>query len=93
MLYVLLDRCLIYFRQVSRRAHSRRDALPSIKDLPSDARSALSAGLEPSARELFSQFFRAARKNDALDIDAFKPAVSETIAGMLRRLSSRKTRY
>lgn len=88
MLYVLLDRCLLYFRQVTRRAHSRRDASPSITDLPAGDRSGLSAGMDPSARDLFSQVFRAARQRDTLDIETFKPAATEIIADRLRRLSA-----
>lgn len=90
LLFVLLDRGLIRFRHVSRRAHSRRDPSPPEKDLPAGDKAGLSADLEPSSRKLFSQFFQAARKNDTLDIEAFKPAVTDIVSGMLRRLSTSK---
>ena len=88
LLYVLLDRGLIHFRQVIRRAHSRRDPSVQVEELSTANRAGLSAGMEPSARELFSRFIRAARKNDTLDIEAFKPAVTDIVSGMLRQLST-----
>ncbi len=90
LLYVLLDRSLIHFRHVIRRAHSRRDPSLPARDLTTGDKAELSASLEPSSRKLFSQFFQAARKNDTLDIEAFKPAVTDIVSGMLRRVSASK---
>lgn len=88
LLYVLLDRCLIHFRQVIQRAHSRRDPSVQVEGLSTANRAGLSAGMETSAREMFSQFIRAARRRDTLDIEVFKPAVTDIVSGMLRQLST-----
>jgi len=88
MLFILLDRALIYFSHVSNWAHSRREQPPPAP--ASTGRQGITSRWESSFKKEFSRFFAAARKGDWAALVAIKPGVSDILKRTLQALSERK---
>jgi len=88
MLFILLDRALIYFSHVSNWAHSRRE--PPLQAPAPAGRQGITSQWEAANRKEFARFFAAARKNDWPAPAAIKPVVTGVLGRTLQDLSERK---
>ena len=86
ILYILLDRALIYFYHVSSWTHSRREPPPPITN-GIFGKMGVTARWDISFKKIFSRFFTAARKGDWEKISALKPDVSDIIRHALEEIS------
>ncbi|ABW67254.1 GTPase/DUF3482 domain-containing protein [Desulfosudis oleivorans] len=88
MLFILLDRALIYFSHVSNWAHSRRE--PPLQAPAPAGRQGITSQWEAANRKEFARFFAAARKNDWPALAALKPVTAGILGRTLQELSERK---
>lgn len=87
LLYVLTDRCLVYFSHVIHRAHSRRDA-PEAKHFEGiDIAGHLSAAWKEENRRIARDFFRALRKGDDISTGKASAVFREMLADLLSDIS------
>ncbi|MFO7840011.1 MAG: GTPase/DUF3482 domain-containing protein [Desulfosalsimonadaceae bacterium] len=82
LLFILIDRALIYFSHVINWAHSRRDK-PQHADSEAGYTELWPAPQKQSAR----RFFKAVRKNHLQQAEELKPRLTETISEQLRKIS------
>ncbi len=94
MLFVLLDRSLIYFSHIINWAHSRQNGEKNIAgaSLPSRAgsKTGVSAGWEYSRKKQFARFFTALRKGDMAIVAAEKSKISQELEEILHTISTLK---
>jgi len=90
MLYVLLDRALIYFSHVINWAHSRRDQPEPSGSSSNSGKKGFTAQWDASTRKLFSRFFIAAKKQDGIKIAAEKPKAAAFLSKTLTDISELK---
>jgi GTP-binding protein EngB required for normal cell division len=86
ILFILLDRALIYFYHVSSWAHSRREPPPPLAD-GVFGKMGVTARWNISFKKIFNRFFTAARKGDWEKISALKPEVSGILRHTLEEIS------
>ena len=84
MLYILLDRALIYFFHVCGWAHSRRDPPPPAAN--GQVRAGITARWDTYIKKQFGRFFAAARKGDWAALSEAKPGVRDILARTLQEL-------
>jgi hypothetical protein len=90
MLYVLLDRALIYFSHVINWAHSRRDKPEPCGSSSDGEKKGFTARWDASTKKLFSRFFLAVKKQDGIKIAAEKPRVTAFLVKTLTDISELK---
>lgn len=90
MLYILIDRALIYFSHVINWTHSRRDSADAAISMKSAQKKGFTAKWDASLKKQFSRFFNAVQKNDWVRITAEKQQVKETLARELKKISELK---
>ncbi|MDX9820275.1 MAG: GTPase/DUF3482 domain-containing protein [Desulfococcus multivorans] len=90
LLYVLLDRMLIYFSHVINWAHSRRDRPEPQSPASGAGKKGLTAGWDGSVKKSFARFFQAAKKQDGILMAQVKPRVTEVLVKTLTDLSALK---
>lgn len=88
LLFILLDRALIYFSHVSNWAHSRRE--PPLQAPAPAGRQGITSQWDSSYKKEFSRFFTAARRGEWNLVAALKPTVSDVLRRTLQELSERK---
>ncbi len=86
ILFILLDRALIYFSHVSSWAHSRRDLPPPSAHI-SSGKSGVTTRWDISLKKTFSRYFAAARKGDWEKISGLKPDVSDILTRAFQEIS------
>ncbi|MDA3896960.1 MAG: GTPase/DUF3482 domain-containing protein [Desulfobacteraceae bacterium] len=87
VMYILLDRALIYFSHIINWAHSRRDQ-PQAKSIELNSQKKGFTSLwDAPLKKLFNHFFRAARKGDWAQIAAIKPRINEFLITSLKDIS------
>ncbi|MFW6011606.1 MAG: GTPase/DUF3482 domain-containing protein [Desulfosalsimonas sp.] len=89
LLYVMIDRCLIYFSHVINWAHSRRDSPAQEKSGDTAASQFLSAKWSKEQKTTAGRFFRAARKNAPAGADQAAADFNEMIRQILKQISGR----
>jgi GTPase Era involved in 16S rRNA processing len=90
VMYILLDRALIYFSHIINWAHSRRDQQDLQNfELNSQEKGFTSLWDAPS-KKLFNHFFRAARRGDWAQIAAVKPRINDFLVISLKNISQLK---
>ena len=87
MLFILLDRSLIYFSHVINWAHSRRDSADAAISGANAHKTGVSAGWGQARKKQFSRFFSAVRKGDPAGTDAEKPRTLDNLTEILGQIS------
>ena len=88
LLFVLIDRALIYFSHVINWAHSRRDQPQAQSHAATTEKSGYTNVWENSLRQTCRRFFRAVRKGHAQKAEAFKPQIRDAVSSQLNDISS-----
>jgi len=83
LLYILTDRCLIYFSNVINWAHSRRDTPEPGHFGDIDITAHLSAAWKEENRRISRAFFRALRKDDNSEIQKSAAEFRKLLAEIL----------
>ena len=89
LLYILLDRALIYYSHIVNRAHGRRD-YPDNSILPPSACEARHGFTQGWNRETLKQchrFFKAIRDNDTGDLAVAEEAMTDLVKGKMLEIS------
>ncbi len=90
VMYILLDRALIYFSHIINWAHSRRDQ-PDLQNTEMNSQKKGFTSLwDAPLKKLFNHFFRAARKGDWAQIAAIKPRINDFLVTSLKDISQLK---
>jgi len=92
ILYVLIDRALIYFSHVINWAHSRRDDAQAPEPVQGNGKLGFTAKWEGSAKQLFAKFFKAVRKKDQVKIEEIKARLATSMIRILQDISVAKER-
>ncbi|MGM0453043.1 MAG: DUF3482 domain-containing protein [Thermodesulfobacteriota bacterium] len=87
LLFVIIDRALIYFSHVINWAHSRRNSAGEEDFADIDIKAFLTSNWDDSARKTARRFFRAVRKADADGSDTAPKAFRKKLIEVLRGLS------
>jgi len=90
MLYILLDRALIYFSHVINWAHSRRDNANRSESISSIQKKGFTSRWDVSVKRRFSRFFKAAQKGDWVKMNAEKPKAADALKKVLKDISELK---
>ena len=88
MLFVLIDRALIYFSHVINWAHSRRDRPQPETYKPSGEKPGYTAAWSGSRKQTCRKFFRAVRKNQTQRVEELKPGFIAAVTDQLKEISS-----
>jgi hypothetical protein len=88
LLYVLIDRCLIYFWHVTNWAHSRRDKPEPGKGADDKVLPFLTAKWDEKQKKITLGFFAAARKNDPPAMEPAARDFRKLLENQLKRVSS-----
>ncbi|MFW6428765.1 MAG: GTPase/DUF3482 domain-containing protein [Desulfosalsimonas sp.] len=89
LLYVMIDRCLIYFSNVINWAHSRRDSPAQEKSGESAVSQFLAAKWSTEQKTTARRFFRAARRNAPSGAGEAAVDFNEMIRQILKQISRR----
>lgn len=92
LMYVLIDRALIYFSHVINWAHSRREDEETLNASQGQGNLGFTAKWESSIKQQFAGFFKAARKNDAVKLDEIKARLVISVTKTLNDISVAKDR-
>ena len=87
LIYVLINRALIYFSHIINWAHSRRDtpeAGPAGRNNPAQG---FTSQWNASQKKLFTRFFRALQKEDGIKTGMLKPQITLLLQDTLKRIS------
>ncbi len=88
MLFILIDRALIYFSIIINWAHSRRDA-PAEGNAPAkERRPGYTASWDNQVKQNFIRFFQALRKGNTLKSEELKPGLIDALRDQLNRISN-----
>jgi hypothetical protein len=87
LIYVLLNRALIYFSHVINWAHSRRDASVAGPSSRSNATPGFTSRWSASQKKTLAQFFKALQKDDGIKTSAFKPQINRLLQETLKEIS------
>ncbi len=90
ILYILIDRALIYFSHVINWAHSRRDQPESLGLRSDPQKKGFSSHWNASVKKLFSHFFKAAQKGDWVKVTAEKQQLTDFLVSALKDISKLK---
>ena len=91
-LYILLDRALLYYTHMSRRAHGRRD-LPDTESNQHAFRgekSGISTLLTSKQHRICMEFFKNCRKKSAMSDKKPSPAFAQLVASLLEDILKRR---
>ncbi len=88
LLYILIDRGLVYASHAMNWAHSRRDQTPSEKIKASTGKAGFTSQWELSHKKLFARYFQAARKKDALKKEQIRPDALRLLTDILQKIST-----
>ncbi|WP_321414849.1 DUF3482 domain-containing protein [uncultured Desulfobacter sp.] len=90
-LYILLDRALLYYTHMSRRAHGRRDVPESESQLVSKGEKAgISTLLTTKQHRICMEFFKACRKKSATSGKKHSPSFEVLVASLLEDILERR---
>ncbi|MEW6077867.1 MAG: GTPase/DUF3482 domain-containing protein [Thermodesulfobacteriota bacterium] len=87
MLYILMDRALIYFSHVSAWAHSRREPPRQPDGENAPVKAGITARWDAFIKKQFGHYFAAARKGDWTALSAARPTVSDILFRTLQEIS------
>ncbi len=85
LLYILMDRGLIYASHVMNWAHSRRDRIPAEEVKAETGKSGFTARWDAPRKKLFARYFQTLRKKDTLGAERLRPEVMRILTETLRR--------
>ncbi len=88
LLFVLTDRCLLYFAHVINWAHSRRDTPHAAMFGGIDISAHLSSAWQEAQRKKSREFFKALRKTDDSVIKNSSASFREMLTGILQDISA-----
>lgn len=86
LLYILLDRALLYCRQIISRAHGRRDSTAALL-VDEDEKQGYASSWTTEERKICDRFFRALQKEDALAQELAEKELTELIREKLRKIA------
>jgi len=90
-LYILLDRALLYYTHMSRRAHGRRDVPETKSQLVSKGEKAgISTLLTAKQHRICAEFFKACRKKGSISGRKPSPSFSLLVASLLEDILKRR---
>ncbi|MCG8550104.1 MAG: DUF3482 domain-containing protein [Desulfobacterales bacterium] len=90
-LYILLDRALLYFTHMSRRAHGRRDVPETESQLaPKKEKAGISTLLTTKQHQICMAFFKACRKKSATSGKKSSPSFEVLVASLLEDILERR---
>ena len=87
LIYVLINRALIYFSHVINWAHSRRDTPEVGPSSRNNATPGFTSRWSASQRKQFAQFFKALQKDDGIKISTLKPQITRLLQETLKEIS------
>jgi hypothetical protein len=88
MLYVLIDRALIYFSHVINWAHSRREQAEAPKPAHPEWKTGFTSAWDSASKKVFVKFFRALKKGDLLKSEEIKSKAAGILVETLHRISA-----
>lgn len=88
MLFVIIDRALIYFSHVINWAHSRRDQPQPGAHAAALEKSGYTTTWDGGLKQTCRGFFKAVRKGQTQRIEEFKPRIIEAVTEQLNKISS-----
>lgn len=88
MLYVLIDRALIYLSHVINWAHSRREHAGELTPGHSGGKMGFTSAWDSACKQTFAKFFHAAKKEDLIKIEDLKPKATGIIVKTLHQISA-----
>lgn len=86
LLYILLDRALLYCRQIISRAHGRRDSTAALL-VDEGEKQGYASSWTTEERKICDRFFRALQKEDALAQELAEKELTELIREKLRKIA------
>lgn len=90
-LYILLDRALLYYTHMSRRAHGRRDVPETKSQLISNGEKAgISTLLTTKQHRICMEFFKACRKKSSTSGKKHSPSFDRLVASLLEDILKRR---
>ncbi|WP_020588970.1 DUF3482 domain-containing protein [Desulfobacter curvatus] len=90
-LYILLDRALLYYTHMSRRAHGRRDVPETESQLASKGEKAgISTLLTTKQHRVCMEFFKACRKKHSTSGKKHSPSFDLLVASLLKDILKRR---
>jgi hypothetical protein len=88
MMYVLIDRALIYFSHVINWAHSRREHSEDIKPSHTERKMGFTSAWDGTSKQVFVKFLNAIKKEDLLKTENLKPKAIDILVKNLHRIST-----
>ena len=88
LLFVVIDRCLIYFYHTINWAHSRRDTPEIGGSVETEIAACLSAAWEDENKKASRAFFKILRKDDAAGVGESAASFRERMVGILKNVSN-----
>jgi len=88
LLFILIDRALIYFSHVINWAHSRRDSGSSALSDKSPPDAGYLSSLTGNQKQRFKQMFKAIRRNDVTRTEFLNATVQTDLMFILKRIST-----
>jgi hypothetical protein len=88
MMYVLIDRALIYFSHVINWAHSRREHAEDLKPGHLERKLGFTSEMDGSSKQVFAKFFYAIKRGDLLKSENLKPMANEILVKTLHQIST-----
>jgi hypothetical protein len=88
MIYVLIDRALIYFSYVINWAHSRREQAENLKPVYSENKIGFTAAWDRDGKQIFAKFFNAIKKGDLIKTEDLKPKATDILVKTLHEIST-----
>jgi hypothetical protein len=90
-LYILLDRALLYYTHMSRRAHGRRD-VPETKSqlIPNGEKVGISTLLTTKQHRVCMEFFKTCRKKTSTSGKKHSPSFDRLVASLLEDILKRR---
>jgi hypothetical protein len=88
MMYVLIDRALIYFSHVINWAHSRRERAADITTAHTEKKVGFTSSWDSSSKQVFTKFLNAIKKGDLLKSENLKPQTTDILVKTLHRIST-----
>jgi len=84
MMYVLIDRALIYFSHVINWAHSRREQSGHVEA----THTGFTSAWDTSSKKVFAKFFTASKKGDLIKTEESKTQVTRILVETLHQIST-----
>lgn len=93
LLYILLDRALIFYSHIVNWAHGRRDYTVTENNQSDDLKAGITTELDEASKQACMRFFRAVRSSDDAKIEKTRQRMMAVLLKSLGKISHSEHRY